>query len=221
MIHAVSTHERIVALTFDDGPNDVYTPQLLQVLADENVVATFFVVGKYLERNPDVGRAIVEQGHQLASHGWDGQVLAGQSIDAVEASLLRTDAEIFAVGGPANPVFRPAKLRPGVVGREVCRSLGKRVVGASVLGWDWLSGNKSCVFPFSSWCPSQDAQKIAQRVVRAAHPGAVIVLHDGSAQGDGADRSGTLRAVPLIVKALSGQGYRFVTVDTLLEFNDE
>ena len=79
---------------------------------------------------------------------------------------------------------------------------------------EWQSGE--CPLPVASWCPTQDPEQIATDVLAAVEPGAIIVLHDGYAEGPGADRSGTVHAVDTLIAALRGRGYRFVTISELL-----
>ena len=218
-VFSVETDERIVALTFDDGPYPPYTDELLDLLAAEGVPATFFVTGSYVEAHPELARRAAAEGHELANRGWDATPLAFASPETIEDHLRRTDERIRDAGGPETPHFRPGQ---GLLGGFGAWIVGRRP-GALVLADagtnDALSptGREGeCALPVAEWCPTQDPERIAEAVLAAVEPGSIVLLHDGYAEGPGADRSGSVAAVGRVVAALREQGYRFVTVSELL-----
>lgn len=205
-------NQRVVALTYDDGPNPPYTDELLSVLREEGVHATFFVVGRAVAAYPDVVRREVRDGDAIGNHTWSHEhlVLDGQS--GLRRTLERTDRAIFEAAGVHTRIMRPPfGDRDWLVLGEV-RKLGYTPVMWSVpLANDWE-------YP--------PARVIAARVLRYTGDGAIIDLHDGNrglvcarmrAAGRLCDRSADVTATRLIVEALKRRGYRFVTIPELLQ----
>ncbi|MFY9883434.1 MAG: polysaccharide deacetylase family protein [Candidatus Cybelea sp.] len=204
-------NERVVALTYDDGPNPPYTDQIIAVLRAEHVRATFFVVGRAVAAYPRVVRREVESGNAIGNHTWSHGHLLLYDGSGLRRTLERTDAAIFAATGVHTRIMRPPfGARDWLVLDEV-RKLGYTPVMWSVpLPNDWE-------YP--------PARVIAARVLRYAGDGAIIDLHDGN-QGIVCatrhvtprlcDRSADVEATRLIVETLKRQGYRFVTIPELL-----
>jgi len=206
------TCERVVALTYDDGPNPPYTDQILEVLRQENVHATFFVVGRAVQAYPAVVRREVDGGNAVGNHTWSHGHLVLYGTDGLRRTLERTDRAIYAAAGVHSKIMRPPfGGRDWLVLDEV-RRLGYTPVMWSVpLANDWE-------YP--------PAKVIADRVLRYASDGAIIDLHDGNrgivcarqlASGRLCDRSSDVEATRLIVEALKKRGYRFVTIPELLQ----
>ena len=202
---------RIVALTYDDGPNPPYTDQILAVLRAEHVRATFFVVGRAVAAYPRVVRAEVVDGNAVGNHTWRHEHLVLDNESALRRTLERTDQSVFAATGIHTRIMRPPfGARDWMVLAEV-RRLGYTPVMWSVpLANDWE-------YP--------PARVIAARVLRYVGDGAIIDLHDGN-QGivcarmhvaaRVCDRSADVEATRLIVDTLKAKGYRFVTIPELL-----
>ncbi len=206
--------ERVVALTYDDGPNPPYTNQILEVLRLEHVHATFFVVGRAVQAYPAVVRREVEGGNAVGNHTWSHGHLVLYGTDGLRRTLERTDRAIYAAAGVHSKIMRPPfGARDWLVLDEV-RRLGYTPVMWSVpLANDW------------DYPP---AKVIADRVLRYASDGAIIDLHDGNrgivcarqlTSGRLCDRSSDVEATRLIVEALKKQGYRFVTIPELLQMH--
>jgi peptidoglycan-N-acetylglucosamine deacetylase len=205
-------NERVVALTYDDGPNPPYTDELLSVLRAEHVHATFFVVGRAVAVYPSVVRAEVRDGNALGNHTWAHDHLVLDDVSGLRRTLQRTDRAIFTATGVHTRIMRPPYGgRDWLVLGEV-RKLGYTPVMWSVpLAGDW---------------EDPPAQVIAARILRYAGDGAIIDLHDGNqgivctkvhAAPRVCDRSSDVAATRLIIEALKRQGYRFVTIPELLE----
>ena len=184
---------KVVALTFDDGPNPGETDRLLDVLAEHGVTATFCVVGQNIEApgGAEVLRRIVERGHVLGNHGTTYADLGGWSHEAVEADL-RENLRIIraALGDPDAPVpwFRAANGSWGVTA-EVAVTLGMAPLGLGNVIHDW-DGNDL-------------AEETLVRNLRAAvEPGAVVLVHDG-----GGDRAASVRAVERVLPEVLAEGY--------------
>ncbi len=204
-------NQRVVALTYDDGPNPPYTDELLSVLHGEGVHATFFVVGRAVAAYPRVVRREVLDGNAIGNHTWSHEhlVLDGQS--GLRRTLERTDRAIFEAAGVHTRIMRPPfGGRDWLVLGEV-RKLGYTPVMWSVpLANDWE-------YP--------PARVIAARVLQYVDDGSIIDLHDGNrglvcarirSAGRLCDRSADVAATRLIVEALKHRGYRFVTIPELL-----
>lgn len=205
-------NERIIALTYDDGPNPPYTNQILAVLRAEHVHATFFVVGRAVAAYPQVVRDESTDGNALGNHTWAHEHLLLDDGSSLSRTLERTDRAIFAATGRHTQIMRPPfGARDWLVLDEV-RKLGYTPVMWSVpLANDW---------------ENPPPRVIAARVLRYAGDGAIIALHDGNrgivcarvrTPGRLCDRSADVEATRLIVEALKRQGYRFVTIPELLK----
>jgi peptidoglycan/xylan/chitin deacetylase (PgdA/CDA1 family) len=202
---------RVVALTYDDGPNPPYTDQILAVLREEHVHATFFVVGRAVAAYPRVVHREAASGNAIGNHTWSHGHLLLYDGSGLRRTLERTDQAIFAATGIHTRIMRPPfGARDWLVLDEV-RKLGYTPVMWSVpLANDWE-------YP--------PAHVIAARVLRYAGDGAIIDLHDGNqgivcartrAAPRLCDRSADVEATRLIVETLKRQGYRFVTIPELL-----
>lgn len=205
------TNERVVALTYDDGPNPPYTGRILDVLEEERVHATFFLVGRAVQAYPTIVQRELRDGDAVGNHTWDHRHLIILPRSQVRASLQRTDAAIFAAAHVHTHLMRPPFGARDWIVMQVARKLGYTVVMWSVpLARDWE-------YP--------PARVIAQRVLPNVNDGAIIVLHDGNRgqlcgikhlPAHVCDRSSDIEATRLIVDNLKAQGYRFVTVPQLI-----
>jgi len=202
---------REIALTFDDGPNPPYTDRILDVLRDEHVQATFFVVGRAAEAYPATLRRIASEGHSIGNHTWDHPHLLVQSREAVDAELRRTDDTIFRITG-----MRTWLMRPPFGARDFAVLDEAKALGYTAVMW-------SVPLP-NDWEQPGDAT-IARRVIDNVHDGAIIVLHDGNrgivcdarrGTARQCDRAQDVAATREIIDRLKAEGYRFVTIPQLL-----
>jgi cellulose synthase/poly-beta-1,6-N-acetylglucosamine synthase-like glycosyltransferase/peptidoglycan/xylan/chitin deacetylase (PgdA/CDA1 family)/spore germination protein YaaH len=196
---------RKVALTFDDGPDKRFTPQILDALHQAGVPATFFIIGVNGELNPDLLRRELAEGHEIGNHTFTHPNISLISRTQFELELSATERLLAAVAGRQSLMFRPPfgeDSEPETVDElrqvELASSEGYLIVGMQIDPDDWRR-------------PGVDA--IVQRTVSMAEGGEgnVILLHDS-----GGDRSQTVQAVPLIVEALKSRGFQFVTVSELM-----
>jgi len=192
----VPTAEPDVALTFDDGPDPVYTPQVLAELRAHRAVATFFVIGARAERNPGLVRAEAEGGSEVCGHGWTHVLFRGLGADEVRASVRRTSSALQRIGVPSCALFRFPYFASDATARQAVQSLGLRLVGAGVDSLDWQR---------------DPAPLIASRVLGQLQAGDIVLLHDG-----GGRRNGTVQALNTILDALPRRGLQAVTVSQLL-----
>jgi len=214
----IETDEKVVALTFDDGPYPPFTDELLDLLDAEGVRATFFLTGAHLDANRDLGRRMIAAGHVVANHSWDAAVLAFTPPVGIRDRIARTDQVLREIGWTGPIEFRAPRGQAGwVTAWQLWRAGRRQVLGVGAD--DWLPpGARSgeCQLPLGLVCPTQDPGVITAKLLAAAKPGAILVLHDGFDAGPGADRSGSIEAVRRAIPRLRAEGYRFVTVPELL-----
>ena len=194
-----------MALTFDDGPNDPYTQRLLDLLAQYRAKATFFLIGKYVRQRPEIARAIHAAGHAIGNHTY-----SHPNLIFVPAARLRQELDDCrkaledAIGAPA-VLFRPpfGGRRPNVM--RTARSLGLETVMWSVTGYDW-----------SARSAEEIVGKVTRQIdLRRLSQSEIVLLHDGSHLGFGADRSRTVEATRILLEKYSADGKRFVSVPDL------
>jgi peptidoglycan/xylan/chitin deacetylase (PgdA/CDA1 family) len=191
-----------IALTFDDGPNDAATPQLLEVLARHGVRATFFAMGSFARMQPQMVRDVVSAGHLLGNHTMSHPRLSGQPAARVRQELADCNAALEDIAGAAVKFFRPpfGARRPLVL--RAARELGLTPVMWNVTGYDWNPiGVEGIVKNLESG--------IARN--RRRGRGSNLLLHDGGHRAMGSPRMDTVRAVDRLL-TVHGAAMRFVTV---------
>lgn len=182
-------HQPTVHLTFDDGPDPRWTPQVLAVLRRHGVRAVFFQVGQNVVAHPDLVRQIRSEGHLVGNHTWSHARLTDLRNRAIGGQLDRTDA---ALGGRVRCVRPPyGATDPRVA--DVIGARGQRAVLWDVDPQDWARPG---------------ADRIVRRVLGRVHDGAVVLMHDG-----GGDRSQTVAALEQVITRLREQGYAFGLLD--------
>ncbi|MEX2425457.1 MAG: polysaccharide deacetylase family protein [Thermomicrobiaceae bacterium] len=184
----------VVYLTFDDGPDPTWTPQVLDILNDFDAEATFFVLGQLAELRPGLIQRIGNEGHTIANHGYDHTSMAGMSFSQFQWQVQATENAVRGAGGQIAPCLRPPYGAVDGNTWPFASMLGYEVVLWDVDPRDWARPG---------------AGAIADRVVHNTGPGSVVLLHDG-----GIDRSQTVQALRPILQRLSDQGYRFEAMCT-------
>ncbi len=188
---ATTAGQRVIALTFDDGPGP-YTPQVLSVLERYRVPATFFEIGEEVADYPQYSKTVAAAGFPVEDHTWSHPNLTTIPASSIASQIDMTQAEIRAVTGTTPQCVRPPYDAWNATVLSQSAALGLTTMSYSVDPRDWsLPGT----------------QVIVNRVVGAAFPGAVVDLHDG-----GADRSETVAALPQIIAQLRAMGYTFVSI---------
>ena len=189
-----------VALTFDDGPSQ-FTEQVLDILKQQNVPATFFLVGKNVQRYPDLVRTEVADGHAIGNHTFTHPLWSAiRSSAELSRQLDMTREAIRSAHGPATVFFRPPHgwRTPWMI-RE-CDKKGYKVVTWTIDPLDWTR-------------PSPSA--IVHRILARVKPGSIILLHDGLETHPAPIIGNTVTALSIIISELKKRGYRFVTVPEL------
>jgi len=190
-----------IALTYDDGPNDPHTLKLLEVLAKDDVRATFFLIGRYVERRPDIVRDVLKAGHAIGNHTFTHPSLALTGEVQTRIQLEECQRAVQGATGETTLLFRPPFGTRCPHTLRIARSLGLVPVMWNVTSWDWK------VPP---------AAKIVETCNRRIGGGAVVLMHDGSHLGFGADRWQTVVATHLLIEGWRAKGYEFVTVPEMM-----
>ncbi|AFZ00547.1 polysaccharide deacetylase family protein [Calothrix sp. PCC 6303] len=192
--------DKIVALTFDDGPWPKYTEQILDILKKNNVKGTFFVIGNNMKNFPEIGKRIVTDGHTIANHTWHhwyhrlSPKAAAYEIDATEAIIYKTT-------GVRTNLFRPPG---GVLGNGPAAYARSKKY--SVIMWSADSHDYK----------RPPAARLVGNVMRDSKPGGIVLMHDG-----GGVRDSTVKALPAMIEKFRNSGYRFVTMPEMLEMEDK
>lgn len=194
----IPVDEKLVALTFDDGPDPNYTAQILDILAKYNAKATFFVIGEEAARYPELVKRQAREGHEIANHTYRHHFRDGHSPTVLKRELEKSEKIIKELTGYSPSLFRPIA---GYYDKEIVDTAVSS--GYNVILWSWHQETRDWSRP--------GANKIVQNVVSDARPGDVIIFHDA-----GGDRSQTVKALDSILKILSENGYKCVTVSELL-----
>lgn len=184
-------NQKLIALTFDDGPHRVLTPKLLEILKAKNVKATFFVLGSRAEKNPEIVQQAADEGHTIGSHGFTHLNLVNLSEEQVIHEVKQTqDAIQYATG------YIPNLLRPpyGAYNDVLLNNADAAIIMWSVDPMDWKY---------------RDSTVITQNVLNHVKDGSIVLMHD--------IHQTSVDAVPDIIDSLTERGYTFVTVDTLLQ----
>ena len=193
----VTSGQKVIALTFDDGPWQTTTPEILDILKQNQIKATFFWVGQALQANPDIGKRVVAEGHAIGNHTWHHWYRRMDEATA-KSEIERTSDLIYKTTGVKTQLFRP----PGGVLNNGLARYAKSQNNAVVM-WSLTSADTD---------PRAKPEVFVKNVVKGAKSGYIVLMHDG-----GGDRRRTVQALPQIISGLKQQGYKFVTVPELLE----
>lgn len=196
----VSNGEKVIALTFDDGPWPKHTEGILNVLRKEKVLATFYWIGEHLNEFPNIAPKVIADGHAIANHTWNHHY---HNVDKnTAAKELGSLAElIYKLTRVKTSIFRP----PGGV---LDNGLVSYAQNQNYVVTMWSSDAQEASYP--------SVQGLINNVLNSASPGGIVLMHDG-----GGDRSTTVQALPTIIKELKRRGYKFVTLPKLLEMGEQ
>jgi peptidoglycan/xylan/chitin deacetylase (PgdA/CDA1 family) len=193
--HGSRDHRRI-ALTFDDGPDPHTTPALLDALAELDVRATFFLVGRAVDAHPELAARIAREGHEIGNHTYSHRYLPLARSRSVAAELAATDAAIVRATGIVPTLARPPWGGRSPRNVRAFANCAKRMVTWDVNSFDWKG---------------KPADEVARRVVERTRPGSIVLMHEAREGGEV-----TIEAVRLLVPQLRQQGFELTTVsDTM------
>lgn len=191
---SVKTGQKILAMTFDDGPHPSLTPKLLDLLKERNIKCTFFLIGKQVKMYPDIVRRMIAEGHEIGNHTWTHCSLTSRSDEQIRKELQQSADAVKEVAGVTPQLIRPPY---GAINQRI-KDMMFTEFGYSTIMWsvdpqDWRRPGVAAV---------------TSRLVNGAHPGAIMLAHD--------IHPPTLTAMPAMFDQLIAKGYQFVTVSQLL-----
>ena len=184
-------NRKVVALTFDDGPNPTTTNQALDTLSKYGIKATFFVLGKNVSGNEEILKRMKSDGHVIGNHSWSHPVLSKLSLDEAKKQITDTEDALTKVLGSSSKLMRPPY---GAITDDIRKSLDLSFIMWDVDSLDWKSKNEA---------------SILTEIQREVKNGSIILMHDIHAE--------TVNALPKVIDYLKGQGYDFVTIPDLLD----
>ena len=192
----VRTERRVVALTYDDGPNPPHTVDLLEVLRRHDVRATFFMNGRNVERHRAAAEAVLASGHEIGNHSYSHPLMIFRTPRSVSREIAATDAILRDLGVTGDIHFRSPYGAHLLAVPYVLARTDRINVLFDVVPEDWKE---------------QDPAVIAERVLSECVPGSIVLLHDG-----GGGRGGTVAATGRIIEGLRARGYELVSIGALL-----
>jgi peptidoglycan/xylan/chitin deacetylase (PgdA/CDA1 family) len=189
------TKEKIIALSFDDGPSAEFTPQILQTLKAHNVSATFFLIGENAEEQPALVKRIVEEGHLIGNHTfYHGNWFDLQSEKKMKNEMQQTQDWVYQLTGKQMNWFRPpyGVTNPNV--KKAIVAMHYQTIGWTIRSFDTMI---------------KDPKKLLARIKETIKPGAIVLLHD--------TQKTTAAALPDIIQSVKNMGYEIVPLDKLLD----
>ena len=202
VLYKANTDKKIIALTFDDGPDDKFTPQILNVLKKHNVKATFFLLGTRVHKHPNVAKQILDDGHTIGNHTYWHPELTKKNIDSMVWEIEQNEKELERILQIKTNLFRAPYGALTEKQIQKLSELGYRIIGWSIDTEDWRN---------------LPAGEIKRKILNQLHPGAIVLMH--SAGHWTQDLSGTVQALDEIIPLLKKEGYMFVTIPEM--FNDD
>lgn len=200
IISEVAITDRCVAITFDDGPDPVYTPIMLDLLEQNQVKATFFLIGLHSEWYPDLVKRINKEGHEIGNHSYYHKNYSIKTPSYVAGDIQRTNELLMKLTGVRPRLLRPPFGRYNDKTVEIANQQQLEVVCWSINSLDWQR-------------PA--AYVMERQVKRHLGPGQIILFHDG-----GGRRKETVRAVSNFIKTAQSEGYRFLTVSEMIKYQN-
>lgn len=192
--------EKIIALTFDDGPDEVFTPQVLDILKKNDVKATFFLVGENLKQNKEIVKRQFEEGHEIGNHTYTHINVAKSGYDKVYEEITKTQEEIKEIIGVEPKLFRPPYR---AMSRNMCDIIKNK--NMNIILWSNLDPR--------DWS-NPGVYSIVNTIESKVGNGNIILLHDYNNLRN--SKSQTIQALESVIPYLKEQGYKFVTISELI-----
>lgn len=187
-----STEDKVVYLTFDDGPKEKITPSILDILKQNNVKASFFFIGNRIKNNEKIVQRAYEEGHVVLNHSWSHPRLVTLTQDNIEKEIKETEDVLSTLVGKRPLLMRPPFGEVNSALLQTLKGLHYKIIIWSLDSFDWSKIEKD---------------DIVDNVMSNVRPGEIILMHG---------KTETLKALPVIIEKLREQGYRFATVDSLV-----
>ncbi len=205
-IYRVKTKQKIVALTFDDGPSPEWTPKILDELKEANIKATFFMIGHHVKKYPDIARRVAAEGHTIGNHTYAHSMILYYTPEEVEEEIKYTELIIKEVTGQKTKYFRPPKAWIMNSMKEKVKAMGYEVILWSLNSKDWVTFNHRYIV------------KLLSLRVRS---GDILLFHDSGnvVSTEGGDRAQTVASIPLLAKRLRQKGFEFVSIEEMLKLS--
>ena len=197
-----SPNEKIIAITFDDGPYSPYTEEILDVLKEKNIKATFFMLGHNAKNHPEIVKRIVNEGHQIGNHTYSHKDLLKTTREEMIEELNATNKILFEIIGQDVKIMRPPFGAKDANVVKTAQEKGFQVITWSVDGKDWLNRGVNIT---------------SSEILNKAKSGDIILLHDGDEVKSKNSREQTVIVTKILIDELLEQGYELTTVDKLLE----
>ena len=195
-IAGTRTDQKVIALTFDHSWGNKFTPSILDTLQSNNIKSTFFIMGPWAKKFPEVAQRMVKDGHEIASHGYRHENYGDMSPEWVKEDITKAHEQIKEVTGAEPRLLRPPNGHYSQKSLQVTDELGYKTIIWNIDSLDWKN-------------PGRDV--IVERVVKRLKPGAIILMHASDTPVQ------TAEALPILIEKIKAEGYTFVTVGELLE----
>jgi peptidoglycan-N-acetylglucosamine deacetylase len=196
VIKRVSTDQKVIALTFDDGPRPTYLPKILEVLKQNNVKATFFFIGSQVMQFPELAKLTLAQGHELGNHTFSHRNPLKLSETELQKEIETTQKSIFSTTGYMTTLFRSPLGKYNDATLKTVKRTGHKMIL-----WSYEQDSRDWASP--------GVGKIVNTVVSNASNGDIVILHDTKLQ--------TVEALKRIIPKLKEEGFRFVTISELIQ----
>jgi len=200
----ISAFEKEIALTFDDGPNKSCTPKVLEILDRYQIKATFFLIGKNVEKNPDLAKEIKKRGHLIGNHSYSHPFIITNNYSKINSEIKKTQEIIKNITGE-NPYFFRPPHGIMVFWQDEAIKEGLKPVQWTIIAQDWQD--------------KKNAEAILKKIISKAHNKDIIVLHDGCDIKDDCSLhcQKIVKILPSLIEKLKQEGFRFVTINDLFQ----
>ncbi len=192
-----------VALTFDDGPSEIWTVKILDTLKASGIKASFFMIGAHVKQFPEIARRVAREGHTVANHGYAHSVVFYYTPEELEQEIKYTELVIKEITGKITKFYRPPKAWIRGRNKTQLKAMGYETILWSVNSKDWAGFNQ---------------RSIVRHISRTVQNGDIILFHDsgGVFKAQGGGREQTVQAVSMLAKVLKEKGFEFVTLEDML-----
>ena len=201
-VFRVKTDEKVIALTYDDGPNEPRTRKLLEILERNNVKATFFLLGKKVEKNPELITLLIRKGHQIGSHSYTHPSMRFKTPAFIYNEIQKTSILLREIGVTGEIMYRPTFGEVPLLLKYILKQMGVKVVLWDIDPQDWR-------------IPAPEAHNVVSFVDEKTSPGSIILFHDGYDRDD----DNIVYITEDIIRLLKAKGYQFKTISELLKYD--